>query len=120
MVVIAVLVVMVVLTLERFSLVSPRSFFGERLGVQDEVEVAEALLAFAGELDGLHRGDLVLARGVQSIYERVVTWEVDLAMEEIGGVGDGFRNVGKHVDHGLVDAGTISAAVDPLAILGSR
>jgi hypothetical protein len=62
----AVLVVMVVLTLELllgfaeelfgFAVAGVRFvFFGKGLGVQDEVEVAEALLALAGELNGLHR-----------------------------------------------------------------
>ena len=39
-------------------------------------------------------------------------------MEEIGGVGDGFGYVGKHVHHGLIDAILIRTVVDPLAILG--
>ena len=54
------------------------AFFGKRLGARDEVEVAKALLALAGELDGLHCGDLVVACGVQSVHERVVMREVNL------------------------------------------
>jgi hypothetical protein len=96
------------------------TLFGERLGVRDEVEVAKALLALAGELDGLHRGDLVVAHGVLSIYERVMMREVNLAMEEISGVGEGLGDVGEQVRHGLVHAGPVRAVVNPFAILGEH
>jgi hypothetical protein len=43
--------------------------------------------------------------------------EVDLAMEEVSGGREGFRDVGKHVGHRLIDARPVGAAVDPLAIL---
>jgi hypothetical protein len=96
------------------------AFFGNGLGVQDKVEVAEVLFALASELDGLHRRDLLVARGILSVYERVMMGEVDLAMEEIGGLGEGLGYVGKHVYHGLVDAGLVRAAVDPLSILSEH
>ena len=60
MLLMAVLVVMVVLTLLRFSLASLRSsavvggglaFLSEGLRIWNKVEVAEALIALAGELD---------------------------------------------------------------------
>ena len=44
--------------------------------------------------------------------------EVDLVMEEVGGGGEGLRNVDEHVSHALVDASPIRAAIDPLVILG--
>jgi hypothetical protein len=69
------------------------TFFSKGLGVRDKVEKAEALLALAGELNGLHRRDLIVARGVLSVHERVVMREVDLMMEEIGGLGEGFGYV---------------------------
>jgi hypothetical protein len=45
-------------------------------------------------------------------------WEVNLAIEEVSGGREGFGDVGKHVNHRLVDASPVGTAVDPLAILG--
>ena len=61
-----------------------------------------------------------MARGIQGVHERVVMREVHLAVEEVSGVGEGLWDVGEHVDHGLVDSGSIGGAVDPLAILGEN
>jgi hypothetical protein len=58
-------------------------FFFEQLGVRDKVEVAEALLALAGELDGLHRRDLIVAGGLLHVDKRVMMREVDLTVEEV-------------------------------------
>jgi hypothetical protein len=50
----------------------------------------------------------------------VMMWEVNLTMEEIGGLGEPLGYVGEHVYHGLVDAGPVWAALNPLAILDER
>jgi hypothetical protein len=47
-------------------------------------------------------------------------WEVYFAMEEVSRLGEGFRYVGEHVHHGLVDARPVWAAIDSPAILGNR
>jgi hypothetical protein len=39
-----------------------------------------------------------------------VVRKVDLAMEEVRGVGEGLGDVGKHVYHGFVDPGAIGGA----------
>ncbi len=39
-------------------------------------------------------------------------------MEEVGGKGEGLRDVCKHVGHALIDASSIRASIDSLAILG--
>ena len=46
--------------------------------------------------------------------------EVDLAVKEVRGLGKGFRDIGEHVRHGLVDARPFRAAIEPLAVLGER
>ena len=51
-------------------------FLGERLGIQDEVEVAEALLALSGEFNGLHGQDLVIACHVLGVYKGVMMREI--------------------------------------------
>ena len=43
--------------------------------------------------------------------------EIDLAMEEVGGGGEGLGSVGKHACHGFIDTGPVQAAVNPLAAL---
>ena len=54
-----------------FAVVGGRlALFGEGLGVRDEVEVVEALLALAGELDGLHCCDLIVAGGILDVHKR--------------------------------------------------
>ena len=65
----------------------------------------------------MHQRDLIVAHGVLGIHEWVMMWEVDLMLEEVGRQGEGLRDVAEHVHHGLVDTGTVRAAVDPLAIL---
>ena len=92
-------------------------FLHEGLGVGDKVEVAEALLALAGEVDGLHRRYLVVACGILGVHKRVVVEQINLVVEEIGGGGDGRGDVGKHVCHGLVDGRPVCIAVGPFAIL---
>ena len=74
----------------------------------------------SGELDGLHRRDLVVAGGVLRVDEWVMMREVDLAVEEVRGLGEGFRDIGEHVHHGLVDTRPVRVAVQPLAVLGER
>ena len=51
------------------------------------------LLALAGELDGLHGRNLVIACGVLSVDDGVVMREVDLAMEEVRGGRESFGDV---------------------------
>jgi len=75
----------------------------------DKVEVAEVLLALAGELDGLHQWDLIVACGILGLHKGVVVGEVDLAMEEVSGRWEGLRNVGEHVSHALNDPSPIRA-----------
>ena len=72
-------------------------FLRKGLGVRDKVEVAEALLAFAGEVNGLHRQYLVVACGILDVHEGVVVGQINLTVEEIGGGGDGLGDVDKHV-----------------------
>ena len=43
-----------------------------------------------------------------------MVWQINLAVEEVGGGGESLRNVG---GHGLVDAGPVRVAIDPLATL---
>ena len=91
----AVLVVMVVLTLLKFSPGLPKEFFcfavvggrltllGERLRIWDKVEVAEALLALTNELDRHHQYNLVAVCLVLSVDEWVMMWEVNLVVEQV-------------------------------------
>ena len=88
--------------------------------MRDEIEVAESLLALAHELDGLHQRDLIVACRVLGVHERVMVREVYLAVEELGGLGEGFGNVGEHVCHGFIDARLVWGAVELLAVLGER
>ena len=76
------------------------------------------LFALAGEFDGLHRQDLVVTHRVLCVDEWVMMWEIDLAVVEVGGRGESFGDVGKHVRHCLVDARPVRVAVNPLSILG--
>jgi hypothetical protein len=76
------------------------------------------LLALAGEFNGLHGQDLVIAHRVLGVYKGVLMWEVNLMMDEVSGGRDGLRDVGKHVSHRIFDASSVWAAVDPLAVLG--
>ena len=77
----------------------------------------EVLLAHVSKFSGLHGQDLVITRGVLGVHKRVMVWQIDLAVEKVGVGGEGLGNVGKHVCHGLVDAGPVQVAIDPLAAL---
>ena len=47
-------------------------FLCQSLGVWDKVEVVKAFLTFAGELDGVHQGDFIVAHGTLGIDERIM------------------------------------------------
>jgi hypothetical protein len=77
----------------------------------------EIFLALAGELDGLHQRDLVVADCVLGVHKGVVVWVIDLVVEEVGRGGEGFRDVCKYIGHCLLDASPVQVAVNPLAVL---
>ena len=61
--------------------------------------------------------NLVVSCGILGIHERVMVGQVNLAVEEIGGGGDGLGDVGEHVCHGIIDGRPVCVTVDPVIIL---